>query len=92
MNRTEKHLFIAGRVQGVGFREFTRRSADRFGICGWVRNIPDGRVEALLQGEAKAVGKLLEELRKGPPLARVDELHVESREMSKKLVRFRILD
>ncbi|MHB8917449.1 MAG: acylphosphatase [Desulfocucumaceae bacterium] len=55
-----KHLYISGRVQGVCFRAYTREVAESLGIRGWVRNLPDGRVEAVIQGDHSAVEKMLE--------------------------------
>jgi len=65
-------LQIRGRVQGVWFRESMRREAERLGVTGWVRNTPDGAVEAVVQGPAEAVDALIEWARSGPPMARVD--------------------
>jgi len=65
---------IRGRVQGVGYRDWLQREAVRRGVAGWVRNRLDGSVEALLSGEAAALGALLLACRAGPPLARVSEL------------------
>lgn len=70
-------MFVSGRVQGVGFRAFAQRQADRLGVDGWVRNLPDGRVEALAAGEDEAVEAFIEAVRKGPVLARVSGLDVE---------------
>lgn len=67
-----QHLLIQGRVQGVWFRESMRREAERLGVTGWVRNTPDGAVEAVAQGPAEAVDALIEWARSGPPMARVD--------------------
>jgi acylphosphatase len=64
-------LVITGRVQGVGFRDWTCRQARRHGMRGWVRNRVDGSVEALLIGEADAVEAMAEACRQGPGLARV---------------------
>lgn len=60
---------ISGRVQGVGFRYYTRRCAKELGITGWVRNLPGGGVEALLEGERQKVGELLNLLKTGPSQA-----------------------
>ncbi len=68
------HLWISGRVQGVNFREATRRQAERGGITGWVRNSPDGRVEALFDGAAEAVRALTDWCRHGPPDAHVESI------------------
>jgi acylphosphatase len=67
-------LQITGRVQGVGFRYALQAEAARLGVAGWVRNRRDGSVEALAQGEARAVQALLDWARRGPPGARVDAL------------------
>lgn len=65
------HLYVAGLVQGVGFRDFTRREARRLGVVGWVRNLPDGRVEIWAEGSASALAALVEQVRRGPRGARV---------------------
>lgn len=69
-------VLVSGRVQGVGFRAFAQRQADRLGIDGWVRNLPDGRVEALAAGEETAVAEFVEALRRGPLIARVAGVEV----------------
>lgn len=69
-----RHIFIEGRVQGVGYRDFVRRHAQRLGIKGWVRNRSDGSVEAHLVGSLADVEALFAELRKGPPHAQVSNL------------------
>lgn len=61
-------------MQGVFFRDSTRQTAERLGLRGWVRNLPDGRVEAVFQGERAACEKALDYVRKGPPSARVEEV------------------
>jgi acylphosphatase len=68
------HLQITGRVQGVWFRESMRREAERLGVAGWVRNRPDGSVEAVAQGPADAVDALVDWARTGPPQARVERI------------------
>lgn len=65
-------LVITGRVQGVGFRHFTRDAAARLGLDGWVRNRADGSVEALARGDDAALDAFRAALRRGPPAARVD--------------------
>lgn len=64
--------FVSGRVQGVGFRYFVMRHAEAAAVSGYVRNLPDGRVEFLLQGEPEAVEGVLSQIHQGPNYARVD--------------------
>lgn len=71
-----KHYIIAGRVQGVGFRYFVVRQARALGLLGWVRNLPDGTVEATAAGPASALSQLEEALRQGPSMSRVDRVTV----------------
>ncbi len=71
------HVLIEGRVQGVFFRAATRDEARAWGLAGWVRNLPDGRVEALFEGERAVLEKMLAWCRQGPPYAYVDHLEVE---------------
>ena len=72
-----RHLRIAGRVQGVGYRDALRREALARGLAGWVRNRRDGTVEAVLQGEAGSVDEMINWARRGPPAARVDRVDAE---------------
>lgn len=70
------HVFVSGRVQGVFFRSETKCEAKRRGVTGWVRNLPDGRVEAVFEGEEKSVKELIEFCKRGPPGARVSNVEV----------------
>ncbi len=65
------HLYVSGRVQGVFFRAHTRDLARRLGLTGFVRNLPDGRVEIVAEGEEEKLQKLIAFARQGPPLAHV---------------------
>lgn len=69
-----KHFYISGRVQGVAFRASTQERAAQLGLSGWVRNLDDGRVEALACGPAEALQKLENWLWQGPVQARVDDV------------------
>jgi acylphosphatase len=69
-------LLIHGRVQGVWFRESMRAEAERLGVAGWVRNTPDGAVEAAVQGDDTAIDLLIEWAHRGPPQARVDRVEI----------------
>jgi len=74
-----RHVLVSGRVQGVAFRWYTVEKAGELGLAGWVKNLPDGRVEAWLEGEASEVESMLAWLAKGPPAARVSGLEVVER-------------
>ena len=67
---------ISGRVQGVGFRDWAHRRATDLGLSGWVRNLASGEVEALFSGPRDAVDKMLAAARRGPQLARVDDVTI----------------
>jgi len=71
MKRAAVKLIIEGRVQGVGYRQWTVREASARGLDGWVRNLPDGTVEALVAGPEEAVRAMIDACRKGPLLAAV---------------------
>ena len=68
--------FVSGRVQGVGFRYFVMRQAQAENVCGYVRNLNDGRVEFFLQGDADSVSRVLGQIRVGPDYAQVSELQL----------------
>ena len=74
---TRVHAFIAGRVQGVAFRWETQRVAEQHQVRGWVRNLPDGRVEAVFEGPRPQVEDVLEWCRQGPAIARVEAVDVQ---------------
>lgn len=75
--RARAHLFISGIVQGVFYRAFTREIANSLGLSGWVRNLTDGRVEALFEGDRADIERAIEQCRIGPPGARVDGIDVD---------------
>lgn len=70
------HVYVSGRVQGVFFRANTRRLALKLGVTGWVRNLPDGRVEAVFEGEEGKVREIVDWCRRGPPGAIVSRIEV----------------
>lgn len=71
---TRISIIVHGRVQGVAFRHHTCRRAEELGVCGWVRNLPDGSVEGLFEGEEAAVNALVAWSRTGPPAALVERV------------------
>jgi len=74
--KVKAHIIISGRVQGVFFRSETQDEARRQNVTGWVRNLPDGRVEAVFEGERDKVDRLIEFCRRGPPGATVTRVDV----------------
>jgi acylphosphatase len=76
------HAIISGRVQGVFFRMETQRATERFGVFGWVRNRPDGTVEAVFEGGQQAVDAVLQWCKEGPNLAVVKNVEVKWRDYS----------
>lgn len=76
MDKARAHLYIEGRVQGVFYRGFTRDLAHSLGLKGWVKNLRDGRVDALLEGEKGLIEKVIKGCYTGPPGARVSNIEV----------------
>ena len=76
MSLKSVHVTIQGRVQGVWYRGWTVDQAQALGLCGWVRNLSNGDVEAVFSGEPDKVNEMLEKCWQGPPLARVDGVMV----------------
>lgn len=86
--RVRRRFVITGRVQGVGFRYFTHDAALREGVGGWVRNLPDGGVEAEIEGEIAAVDRVEAALRRGPSSARVDHVIVDEQTPQERTIDF----
>ena len=76
-NMATAHIFVSGRVQGVFYRAGTRECALKHQLSGWVRNLSDGRVEAMFEGEKGNIEKVIEWCRSGPPAAAPSDLDVE---------------
>jgi len=74
--KTRAHVFVTGRVQGVFFRSETKHNADSHDVKGWVRNLPDSRVEAVFEGEKGAVQTLVDFCRHGPSGAKVTNINL----------------
>jgi acylphosphatase len=84
------HVFVSGRVQGVNFRWYTQQQAQELGLTGWVRNLWDGRVEVIFEGENEAVQRVVDWCHVGAPSARVDDVEISYEEPSGEFSRFRI--
>ena len=82
MNKEAMHVFVSGMVQGVFYRSWAEETARSLGLRGWVRNLQDGRVEAVFEGEKSKVERMVELCRRGPPHARVENLDVRKEQIS----------
>jgi acylphosphatase len=91
MNNKRVHVYIEGHVQGVFFRETTRQQAAACGACGWVRNMPDGRVEAVIEGGERVVSQMLEFVHNGPSRSRVTNVSVFDETFTGEFDSFRIV-
>lgn len=76
-NPVRVHIVAQGRVQGVGFRAFLQSQATRRGLSGWVRNLPDGRIEAEIEGPPVLVDEIIQVVKRGPSLASVQDVQVD---------------
>ena len=84
------HLYISGRVQGVFFRARTKDTADRLSLSGWVRNLTDGRVEAVFEGNSDAIDQMIVWCRKGPPFSSVTSVELTEEPFTKEFTGFDI--
>jgi len=75
-DNSRAHVFVSGRVQGVSFRWYTQRQAQELDLTGWVRNLWDGRVEAIFEGDKKAVKDAVAWCHHGPPSAHVEDIEI----------------
>ncbi|MEM0482640.1 MAG: acylphosphatase [Nitrososphaerota archaeon] len=90
MRNVRVRVFVSGIVQGVFFRQNAKRVADSLGLKGWVRNLRDGRVEAVIEGPEERVAEMVEWMKRGPPLARVEKVEVIREEYKGEFRDFRI--
>ena len=88
--KVKSHNFVSGRVQGVYFREKTRKLAQELGVFGWVRNLPDGRVKAVFEGEKENVEKIIKWSKRGPFWAKVKNLELNFEEYKDEFKNFEI--
>lgn len=91
MKNIRVHLIIEGLVQGVWFRESAKRKALSLGVCGWVRNLPDGTVEVVAEGEEDKVRELVKWCHKGPPAAKVTNVRAKEEEYIGEFDDFRVV-
>ena len=89
-SRKRVHIFVTGRVQGVGFRYFTIQEAQRSGVLGWVRNTHDGRVETVAEGTEEQLSEFIAAMHRGPNFAHVTNCEVSWMEAEGKFSQFRV--
>ena len=85
------HIFVKGKVQGVFFRQTTKNMAEKKGVTGWVRNLKDGRVEAVLEGQDINVSEVVEWSHRGPPNAIVEDVQIVNEKYKGEFSKFEIL-
>ena len=91
MENQRVHIFISGKVQGVFFRQALKVIAKKNNVSGWVRNLPDKRVEALLEGDNTSVNSVIKWTRVGPANSRVDDIQVSNEEFQNEFSTFEVL-
>jgi len=90
MAKKRTHIYVSGRVQGVFYRQSTLKVAADLEVTGWVKNLPDGRVEAVLEGDDDAVDTMIEWCKKGPTTANVRSLEKYEEEYKGEFEKFRV--
>lgn len=90
MSKVRGTVHISGRVQGVWFRQSTKNIADQYAVTGWVRNNPEGSVEAVFEGDRSAVQKVVDWCQQGPDMARVDDLLITWHEATGEFSEFQV--
>ena len=91
MKQQRVHLLVSGKVQGVFFRQALKVLAVKNNVCGWVRNLKDKQVEALLEGDSNAINLIVEWAHHGPANARVDEIKFNNEEFKNEFTTFEVL-
>ncbi|GAB6138627.1 acylphosphatase [Halanaerobaculum tunisiense] len=90
VDKIRKHIYLSGRVQGVGCRAYINQNANMLDVSGWVKNLTDGRVEAIFAGPQNAVKEMLEIAKEGPPFGNVTDIEVYNEEYKGEFKKFRI--
>ena len=91
MKQQRVHLLVSGRVQGVFFRQALKVIAKKNNVLGWVRNLADKRVEAILEGDSKSVKSVIEWIKIGPANSRVDDIEISNEEFKNEFSAFEVL-
>lgn len=89
---SKAHVYISGFVQGVGYRQFVKREARNLNLTGWVRNLPDGRVEAVFQGDKKNIEEAIKACHSGPFLSSIENVEIVWEETERTLDSFEVVN
>ncbi|MEK6922687.1 MAG: acylphosphatase [Nanoarchaeota archaeon] len=84
-------ILIVGKVISIFFRAFIKENAEQLGLTGWVRNTKDGSVEAVFEGQEQSIEKIIRLCKKGPPLARIDDIKITEEKPENKFTSFNIV-
>ena len=90
MEKTKAHIIVWGHVQGVFFRENTRKEAEKLGLLGWVKNLPDGTVEIVVEGEKEKIEQIIDFIKKNPGFSKVEDVKIDFEEPTDEFKEFEI--
>jgi len=90
MEKVRAHIIVSGKVQGVGYRNNTFKQAKKIGVNGWIRNLEDGRVEAVFEGEKQEVEKIVNWAKRGPLSTNISDFKIEWQEPKEEFKNFEI--
>jgi acylphosphatase len=88
--KSRAHIFVFGKVQGVFFRENTRKKAAEFELSGFVKNLPNGKVEAVFEGEQEKIEKIIQWIKKGPEAAQIENIEIDWQDYKEEFKNFEI--
>jgi acylphosphatase len=88
--KSRAHIFVFGKVQGVFFRENTRKKAAEFKLSGFVKNLPNGKVEAVFEGEQEKIEKIIQWIKKGPEVAQIENIEIDWQDYKEEFKNFEI--
>ena len=91
MEKIRIHAFVSGLVQGISYRYYTKQFADKLGLKGWVKNLPDGRVEVIAEGNEKEINEMIKFLENGPEDAKILDLEIKKEEYKGEFKHFDII-
>lgn len=91
MVKQRLHVYVSGRVQGVGFRAFIKRNAKELSLKGWVKNLPDGRVETIVEGKKGEIKRFIKILKEGSNRSRIEDIDIKKEDYKDSFSDFKII-